>query len=376
VTAAGTPLDAYGVLVTLTRPGLPGAAAFTLSLDGGVTTSAETSVPSGGAYLIPGTGLTLTFAGVFAAGDTYAYTATAPTSTLGDLNAGIDALFADPRQWSILHVVGTATAAVAAAVAVRMNDAKTRFRYASALVEARDISSVTDTGSHATWQSNLLTEWATFADVRVGVAAGFAQVVSPLTGRVNRVSIAATYLARLASIAASEHPGYVARGPLPGIVKLFHDEQLTQGLDAAGFTTARTIIGRQGFYITNGRIMAPAGSDYPYIELRRVMDKACSISRNAALEFLNTSVRVDGAGQILDVEAAAIEGYIEGQLRSILLADRDASNVSVTLQRDSNPLSTRSAKLTTRVEPLAYLSNITEDIGYINPALRTLTAGA
>lgn len=366
LSVAGAPLDAFEVVVKITRDGAnlaAGTAAFTYTLDGGDNWSPEIAIPSGGNYALPGTGLNLTFsdggAGTsFKAGDTYSFSCTAPSYTLSDLNAALDVLLADPREWGWVHVVGATTPAIAAGVAVRMQEAETAYRFAFALLEAAD-----DT------DANLIAAYANFADKRVAVAVGYAELASPLTGRVHKRSAAWVASGRLAAIPVHEHLGRVITGPVQGVVRLYRDEFATPGMDEQRFLTMRTIIGRSGFYFTRGRIKAPQGSDFQYIENRRVMDRACRIARNAALRYLNDSVRVDDAGNIAEADARAIEAFVEGQLLAGLVSPGHASAVQVSLKRDSNVISSRSTTLTLRVRPLGYLEYIETDIGFSNPAL-------
>lgn len=359
VTVAGPPLDAYQVRLEVTQTGALGAGAFKYSLDGGDNYSREISIPSGGSYVVTGTGLTLTFpAGTYTDGDTYTFTTVAPGYTLSDLNAAMDVVLADPREWGFVHVVGAANASLFAGVATRLAEAEGVFRYGFAVLEAAD-----DT------DANLLTHWANSADVRVGVVAGYGEVVSPLTGRISKRPMAWSYTGRLAAIPIQEDPGRVITGPVPGISSLYRNEFATPGLDDAGFTTFRTIIGRSGFYVTNGRIKAPEGSDFDLVQNRRVMDRACRLARNAALRFLNDTIRVDSVtGKIAETEALRIEGFILAQLTAGLLAPGHASDVTVTVSRENNILSDRTLYVSIRVLPVAYAKFIQVDIGFRNPA--------
>jgi hypothetical protein len=83
---------------------------------------------------------------------------------------------------------------------------------------------------------------------------------------------------------------------------------------------------------------------------------------------------VDGAGNIYEPDARAIEAFVEGQLLAGLVSPGHASEVQVSLRRDSNVLSTRSTTLTVRVRPLGYLEYLEVDIGFSNPALEVATA--
>jgi len=111
MSTTGTPLDAYDLIVTITRAatGLAArTAAFTYSLDGGATQSPEISVPTSGSYAIAGTGLTIVFTdATFVVDDTYSLTCLAPNATTSDIIAAITALAGDPRTWGWLHVVGS-----------------------------------------------------------------------------------------------------------------------------------------------------------------------------------------------------------------------------------------------------------------------------
>lgn len=72
ITVSGTPTESLSVVVKIMGPGLPGVATFAVSLDGGLTYGATTLSPVAlSSYLMVGTGISLTFAGLFAATDTY-----------------------------------------------------------------------------------------------------------------------------------------------------------------------------------------------------------------------------------------------------------------------------------------------------------------
>lgn len=371
LSVSGLPNDNYEVIVEITRSGsvAGGDAAFKYSLDGGDTWSAEKALAA--SYALEETGLTLAFtdgAGpvYFKRGDRFSFTTTAPSYTPSDLNAAMNALLGDPREWGFVHVVGAATSAVFAAVDALMAKAEANQRYAFAVLEARDM---TGGESESAWMNALFTEFADSASTRVAVVAGHAEIISPLTGRVQRRSLAWPYTGRLSAIPISEDPARVARGPVPGIVSLYHDEARSVGLDPAGFTTFRTFTGLTGYYVTNGRMKAPGGSDFDLVQNRRVMDAACRIAVNAARRFLNESVRVDDAGLIDERDAQRIEGYVKGQLEAALVGPGHISAVDVVLGRASNVLSSRSTTLTVRVRPLGYLKWIEVQIGFENPAL-------
>lgn len=359
-------VDAYDVRIEIATGGGLGAGAFVYSLDGGNNWSPVIAIPGGGGiYAIPTAGLILTFSGTFTEGDTYAFTTTAAGFSNSNVTAALDAILALSTEWGFIHVVGThATAALAAglatAVGTKMTAAETAFRFAFGIIECPTVGQT---------DQNLIDEFDDFAHSRIMVCAGDAGVVSPLTGRTVRRNCAWVVSARLAAIKASEDPAWVGRGPLTGVQSLYRNEAVTTMLDEQRFTTLRTHVGRAGYYVTNGRMMATGGSDFSFVTNRRVMDRACQIARAAELPFLNQDVRVDKDGHVNEKDAQQFEADVNAQLRAGLLGPQLASDTRVVLSRSANLLSGEAAPVTIRVVPKAYFKHIETDIGFMNPAL-------
>lgn len=379
----GTPKDAYEVQVKIVTGGAVGTATFQISFDGGDTWHAGGSTYATAASVTTfatETGLTLTFAaGTYVAGDVYKFTSTAPAYTSADLNTALDAVLADARPKSFVHVVGTVggatdtdkvtnLVALATAIDSKMTAWETAKNYAFAIVEAPDVADAALTGSAG------LTG---FASKRVGIAAGYAEITSQISGRIYKRPQAWPIVDRVAAIQPSEDPGWVGspRGSLPGIVKLYRDERVTPGLDAIRLNTLRTYESFPGFYVTRGRLMAPTGSDFSDLVNRRVMDRACRVARQALMPYVNAAIRVNRiTGYIDERQARAIEGKVDAQLRAALVAPDQASDLSVRIKRDNNILSTSQLLVTIRVIPKGYSRFIEVDIGFENPALKAKAA--
>ncbi len=365
VTQASSPLDAFNVLVTIATAGSPGTGVFTYSLDGGNNTSSLIAIPGSGVYVVPDSGLVLTFAGAATAGDTYAFTTAAAGFSTGDVTTALTATFADPTEWGFVHIVGApanaaAAATLAATVDTQMTTAETAFRYVFGIVECPTSEA----------DSALISAFASFASLRTMVCAGDAGVISRLTGRVNRRNAAWVVAARIAKIPAGEDPAWVGRGALPDVNSLYRNEAATEALDAQRFTTLRTFTGKQGYYITNGRMMAPGGSDFELVQFRRVMDRACQITRAAELPYVSADVRVDKkTGFINEADAQAFESDVGAQLRAGVVAPGYASDATVVMSRTVNLLSGAVQPVTVRVLSKAYLKQLETSIGFTNPAL-------
>lgn len=382
MSVSGTPKDAYDVKVVVTSSGTgqvvsTGACTVKVSFDGGATYSPDVTIPAGGSYAgySSATGLTLVFtiaaSATLDAGDVFSFTCKAPYYNSTDLGNAFAALLADARTWGLVHVVGyptagtssqnaTNAATMATAVGTQMASAATNYRYARAIVEAPPST-----------DAELISSFATFADVRVMVVAGTEVITSVLTGRQMTRSSAWTTVARLAKIPISESPGFVGGGALTGVISLVRDERKTPGLFDQRFSVHTTIIGAQGFYSDIGKVMAPSGSDFGLIMRGRVMDAACTAARAAALPFLNSKILVDKTtGRILEQEARTIEDDINAAVRAAVVAPSHASDSTVVVNRTDNILSTSDLRMKIRVTPVGYAGAIEEEIAFYNPALQ------
>lgn len=370
----GASLDAYNVKVVILTGGATvaaGAATFKYTLDGGTTYSPEISLGTSGVYAIPNTGLTLTWTYVsgtaFVAADYFVFTASAPSSTLSEMQAAADVIIQDNTvNPFLIHYVGaaatvSAAATMATAVESKMQTAEsTYFRYFRALVECPD-----DT------DANIKAAFVSYAGTRTLIAAGSCYLTSQVSGVAYKRNAAWPASAQAGRFEPHEDLGKVRNGPLRGVVSLVRDEFKTAGLDAAKFLTLRTYQGKRGFFVTNGRIMATAGSDFQYLQYGRVVDVACRTLRAAQLEYLNDDTFVDEAtGLILESAAVRIEQDLERQLRTVTTEPGRASSVSVRVDRTVNIISTGQLLVEYRIVPKAYFKQIVGKIALDNPALR------
>lgn len=379
--SASCPVDAYTVVTTIILAGGLGVGMFTYSLDNGVTTSAPVLIPGSGVYAVPDgtdlnksgtnqTGVVLTFSGTFTLADTYAFTTTTASYTGTDLTNAFNVLVADTRWGSGvgLHIVGPAATVGAANTLLATLDTlmatgvSTYYKFDGAMIE---VPSDTD--------ANIIAAFAAASSLRVGACAGFEKQTSPLNGRVQSRPSAWQVMARAGCVNPAEDLGQVSTGSLVGVISLVRDEATTPGLDAARFSTLTSIIGRNGFYITNGRLMSQPGSDFTYWQYRRVMDVVSSLTRQSLLTFLNSSVRVNSDGSIVEKDARKIEQSVINFIFSGL-PPGSITDLQVTVNRSNNVLSSQTILPTVRVLPLGYAKFINADIGFTNQALQIKAA--
>jgi len=373
--SSACPWDAFSVIINVISGGALGVATFNYSLDGGNVFSPTQLIPGSGVFPVPDAGIVWTFGGTFTTGDAYTHTTTTATYTGSDLTNAWNLLVASPVTWGFAHVVGSPASSAAGATLLATIDgllatAANGFRYASALME-----NPSDT------DASILAAYAAAASTRVGVGAGFIATISPLNARIQMRNVAWHAAARGSKTAPSTDIGRVKDGSLsqvPGALAsggkvLSRDENATPGLDNPGrFITARSIIGRQGVYLTMGRMMAPTGSDFTTWANRRVMDVAAPAFRNAALAYVNDTVVTKADGTISDGDAKTFEAVVGRGGDSLLLQTNPpaiAAPSIVTASRTTNVLSSQSLPFTVRIQPFGYTRYITEDIGFINPNL-------
>ena len=375
VTPTGTPLDEYEVIVTILTTGSLASADFTFSfsLDDGRTPSEEVTVPSGGVYIIPNSGITITFADAagpifFEAGDTFEFDTTAPYYTTTELGLAVTALLAAPLDWAFLVLTGTPASAadgatMFAALATQLSTFESNFHW---------VRGIMDVGDDTT--ANVTSSFAAVADNRVNAVYSTVDVTS---GKPNagwgtpKMSLVVSVASRAAASLISTDLARVASGAMLGVVEIGHDEFQNEVLDSQRITTSRTFPGRAGSYITNARLKSAAGSDFRYWQHGRIMDVACSTTFVAQQLFLGVSVRVNADGTIDERDAQRFETVVNRALSAALIepdnAEGSRSHVSAfayTIDRDNNVLGTETIQSEVAIRPLGYPKQIVTQIGF------------
>ena len=339
VSLTGTPAGYWDLRIEITTGGARGTAVFKWSADGGAT---YTTGVATAANVDLGNGITVVFAtGTYATDNVYTAHA------------------------------GKALRDRADTLKTKLTSAETAFRYAFGIIEAPDAS-----------DEVLKQAMQTFESVRVACAAGYCRVFSALSQRRYKRCAGGPISNRIAGIEPHIHPGWVDLGALADVVEIFRDERVTEVLDARKFLTLRTFIGRAGAFVTDAKLFAPTGSDYSSIMNRRVMDKACRITRSTMLPVVNQHLRVNPAGNgilpgqpgapgsIDEREARVIDDKLQSALDAGITSLSQASAVTAQCNRTDNLL-TNGGTLRTkvRVVPLGYAKFIENELAFQNPAL-------
>ena len=368
LTLGGAPYDAYTLKVLITKGGALGVAEFTFTLDG-TTWSDVLTVPAGGSFAgIAGlTGLTLTFTGDFVQGDLHSATCTAPFYNPTNLADGMNAVLDSNVDFAFIQLTGEPATAAAGKILAAALDV----HCLSLFNQARFVRAMLSVGVD---QANSITEYAGYASGRVlGVyhrctmlsskpMAGWSVIERPF---VNPVA------ARAAASLISTDLGRVASGALPGVVGIGHDEARSPMLDAKRFTTSRTVQGKPGYYITNGRLMSAPGSDFRYWQHGRCMDAACRTAWIVQSVLIGASCRTVGPGTIDPRDAARWEGPIRTALDETLMSPDDAegtkghvSGFKYSIDRTTNVLASDSIYTDVGIKPRGYAKFIYTRLSY------------
>ncbi len=381
-TIAGTATMRTQTRVQVVVGGALGTATFKYSHDYHVPTQVQPlfsqirSIPAGGTYLFPNTGITMTFpAGTYVAGDTFDFTTEPAHLNAADLAVLATALAqvpsVDVRLWGITDAYTTATEgfAMASALGGQLQTLAAGYRYARGLV---------DVGSGGS-SASCLTAKAAFIDRRILDAYGFEllDAVMPFEGfGTAKMSGVVHMFARLASSLISTDLARVASGALNGARYIYFDGFQDQTLDAAGIATLRTWPSLAGFYVANGNLAAPVGSDFQTIQYGRIMDAACSAAYSSMLPFIGEGLRTLAVSGVIDPrDAVSVNTAGQSGQDVALIQPKNArgtaghvSAVRFAVDETNNLAVSSTLQTNIAIQPLGYAKVINQQLGFtLNP---------
>lgn len=256
ITAAGSAVDQYNLQVKIIQAGGLGVGTFEVALDDLPTWGPETQIPGGGTYLIPGTGITLTFVGTFAAADAWAIPVTSSTSTSADLIAALAVLSGLTGQGGDLHILGGLSGAQAAVITSWIATERTAGRIWVVAIESRDYTSDSETDS--TFVASVNADYASVLEPqgRLWGVPGWWDTVIPNQG-ISRRPFAWAAVTQVWALPTYVNPVCIedGGGPIPGlytpttpIQPRTHDERLSPGLGGSGgrWATVQSLPGVPG----------------------------------------------------------------------------------------------------------------------------------
>lgn len=318
-------------------------------------------------------------AGTFVAGDVLTFRTTAAVWNTTDLGAALTALKNTAQTWQILLVVGAMTSAGFSALDAFFVSLEARNIFKHGIASTR-IPNLDET--EAEYLTSLTGTFGSLASPWINLCAGSVKMTSAVSARQYKRPVAWIEAVRESSIDPKVDPAQVDLGPLPG-VRISdengnpddHDETIYPGLDDARFTTLRSWDGRPGVYVNNGRMFSAVGSDFIYVQLRRVMNVAAKALVFYFENRLSSDLDLDPAtGYITKPQAAELNDGGTGAMRQQLFPDDRATDATCVVSELDNVISTGTVNVEGRVIPKGYVKVFKIKIGFNNPALRTQAA--
>lgn len=380
---ATAPDDAYELGFIIRTGGTIGAAGITYQTtrDGFRTLDPVTALGTATAITIPNTG-GCTFAlaaGTLVTGDTAKRVTTAPNFNASELGAALTALKQSAIKWDVVLIGGDIDAAAFDAIETVFASMPDR-----TWVGGTRIPTVGE--SEATYLSALTTIFSAKATKNGVLCFGAAKITDGLDFNQYRQSTAVHIGMQIASLSEEIDPAWLVLGPAKGVdIRSAagnpdeHDELVNPGADDARFSTLRTWEGREGVFITNARIFSSTGSDFEFVQHRRVFG---ILRRTLQAYFelrLSQPVDIDPkTGFILEEEALEIEAGADAACRGALLAKPKCAGGGlegkktrfVKISREDNLLSTKTMTVSAGLIPFSYPKRIEITESFRNPALQ------
>lgn len=362
-----------------------GPISYQWSRDGGRTFSVATALGTAAFFTVPGSGVKflLDAASTLLAGDTWSVVAHAPRGATADWADAIDVLGASKLNWEYCTVLGDALGADLDMVETKRTGLAAKGKHRWFQLHFR-MPTVGETDG--AYQTAFSAAFTSHRSVGIEVFSGAAKIQSSVSFFQYRRSPAYAVAPVYASVSHEIDIAKILLGPLPGVQIRDangnldeHDELEQPGLDDMMSTVLRTWDGRDGVYVNNPRIHSAVGSDFVYVQYRRVMNLARTALRSYLETRLSSEVVVDAkTGFLVKSEADDIDSGANAALSAVLDGAPKASpslpsKPRFTVHRNDNVLATSLIRYDMRIIPLGYIKFLDGESGFNNPASRVVT---
>lgn len=338
VAVSGAPNDGYQVSVQIAQPGGLGAGAFTISLgnaQGLPLYNGTFQIPAGGTFVIPDTGLTLTFTGTFDLFDTFKFSCTAPQSTLSDVVSALLYFLTRPEQASLIAVAGDIAVvnipAWVAALQSIANQLEAAHKYVGILLEYAGPAVGQTNGQWATQVSGVL---ASLAAPRVSVFGGSGNAPTalplPQAGRYEVANGNRFMFARaLALPSGIDVTDQTLSGSASSVIEAYQTDA------AAALAGSRSsyfylLSGIPGVQMDGVMLDAPTG-DYTRLVVRRVVDEVSFYASIRQAKYVGTKQQRNADGTLAIESKLAIEGDMEKYLTALMVKPGNCQQIQVSV---------------------------------------------
>lgn len=376
---SGKPHNAYQVIAKITGKGELNSALFTYSIDGGMNYQDEQTIPVTGKFIIPETGLTLSFteglAGAesedsFQIGDTYDFITSAPRMSNDDVLGAIEGLRYFNAAYELVHIVGESEPAMWAAVSAAQKELEgTHNKPLLFILEAYDIGADETLEAYALRLEN---DRKQIKNWNIQVVAGRA-LYSKMDGRIQEQNCAGIVCGLYARTEVQKSIGRTRSSYGLGIRKEKMIELRPRGIkeyleliDAASYLTFRDYDGLEGYYVASANVMSPPGSDYRYAEDVRVLNKMIRKVREAALPLLQEDIDIGDTQGELERLAKFMEVPLD-----TMTENKEISSAEVTVPEGQDVIKNEDMEVLIRYVSRGYIRTVRVDIGRANISIST-----
>jgi hypothetical protein len=376
-TGATHPYLHYNVIVTIVTGGTVGTAGitYTYSVDGGDVTSAVTALGTATTLTIPSTGVSfdLPSTSTLVANDNWSIFTERPLLNNSDVSTSLNTLGQTKLPFEGVLIDSNYVTGTVSLVDEWLAGREANGQFQFALLNTRFLLEPTPTAeAPATYAASITAQSGDDVSDRLCLCADGGHLTSLITGFTTKfptsLALAGHAMAQTPNIGLD--PAEVDLGPVAGFQISASgnpndwDEFLYQSLDSQRLTTLRTFAtgGPAGCLITNANVLISSDSNIYWLQLLRVLNKACQIAWTVLNTQLSKGVQTvqnqnTGAINIKPSNAQTIEGLVNRPLKSGLAGQ--VTDVAFSLNRDDD-LTQPYAPINGQVAiaPLVYLKKI------------------
>ncbi len=334
VAGSSQPLLHYDVQVTMQKAGTVGAPGmtYTWSVDGGDTVVGPSQVGTASTITLGTTGVSYVLSGSFDVGDNWSNFTERPLANNADVTTALATLGNTRLPWEGVLIDCEYATGTVALVDEWLGAREVKGQYGFALLNTRFLNEPAPTEeSPSVYAAAMIALTENDASDRIVVGADGGHMTSSVTGFTTKMptSLAVGARAMLTTPNIGTDPAQVDVGPIPdfaissGSNPLDWDEDLYEALDDARLATLRSFApgGPVGTYITNANVLIDGTSNIYWLQLLRVLNKACKIAFSVLTTQLSKGVRSvfnpqTNAVNIDPRDAQTIEHLVDSPLES------------------------------------------------------------
>ena len=323
----------------------------------------------------------------FVLGDFVEFDFAEPRATGANYTAGVERLTAHRIAWEWVAAAGSTLPATWALLDTAVRDLEATGRYVFAIVQAAGPDLITGASAAVTtasWVSTAIggyTGAPTYeASPRLQIALPWLEMKDPVTDRDKIWPMTYAYCGHLARRQPWQPPDAVRYGALRGVESIYPIDLSGENIDSLDdefYLTAQYHPGREGVYVTHGRMWgqppAPGvdSTDYTGVERRRVMDEACRRVYRALFPFLNDIVETDANGRMTTAEKAQWGGTALAALRTLQAVGALSAAQAVVNDKDPGILVSGTVLVQIRFVPAGKAESIEATLAFFGGVAQT-----